>query len=300
MGLFSKPKIPDPNAAAVAGAVADMENFPRTAQINALAKMGGKGWIEGKYYDFTGLGEADTAGVMSDKLAATLLELQQQFGPEFVKQRLAELKAADPTGYAARQQLFDRIMADADARPDRPMNEALQAEVKAALAQGGRLDARQREEVQQNVRGRQVGRGIFLGNAPASEEANAMVRAGEAMRDQRQNQAQGILGSGVLPDDVEYRRIQQAMANLGAFTSGQNPTAQFGQLSGNGAAPYMPGSANQAALNPNATAQGMQDAMSLYTGQVNWANSQMNPWLAGISGATAGANIAIKAGWGTN
>lgn len=299
MGLFDKPSIPDPNLAAVAGATADMENFPFQYQINSLAKMGGKATIDGKVYDFTGLGDADTAAVMSEKMAETMLALQKEFGPEFVKQRLAELKAADPTGYAARQQLFDRIMADAAANPGRPMNQALQDAVTGELSKAGKLDARQLEEVQQGVRGRQIGRGIILGNAATSEEANAVVRAGEGLRDQRQQQAAGILSSGVLPEDVQYRNIQQALSNLGAFTNGQTPTAQFGAVSsaGNGAAPLWTGSQNQAATNGNATVQGMQDAMSLYSSNMNWANSQINPWTAGLAGAASGINLANKAGW---
>lgn len=299
MGLFSKPKIPDPNAAAVAGAQADLELFPFQYQINSLAKMGGKGRINGVDYDFTGLGDADVSAAMSDKMAQTMLELQQQYGPEFVKQRLAELKAADPIGYAARQQLFDRIMADAEANPNRPMNQALQDAVQGELSKAGKLDARQIQEVQQGVRGKQIGRGIILGNAAASEEANALVQASEGLRDQRQQQAAGFLSSGVSPEDVQYRNIQQALSNLGAFTNGTTPTAQFGAVSSasNGATPVWTGSQNTASTNPNATVQGMQDAMSLYSANMNWANSQINPWLAGIAGGASGLNLANKAGW---
>ena len=119
--LFKGPDQPDPTAAAQAGTMADLENYDLIYKVNALAKMGGSGIINGKFYDFTGLGDADNAAAMSDKMAETLLALQKEYGPAFVQQRLAELKAADPAGYAARQQLFDRIMADANASPDRPM-----------------------------------------------------------------------------------------------------------------------------------------------------------------------------------
>lgn len=297
--LFDTPTIPDPNAAAVAGAQADLELFPFQYQINSLAKMGGKGRINGVDYDFSGLGDADVSAAMSEKMAETMLALQQEYGPEFVKQRLAELKAADPTGYAARQQLFDRIMADAEANPNRPMNQALQDAVQGELSKAGKLDARQIQEVQQGVRGKQIGRGIILGNAAASEEANALVGASEQLRDQRQQQASGFLNSGVSPEDVQYRQIQQALSNLGAFTNGQTPTAQFGAVSSaaNGAAPLWTGSQNQASTNGNATAQGMQDALSLYSSQMNWANSQVNPWMAGIAGAASGVNLANQAGW---
>ena len=300
--IFKQDAPPDPNQAAIAGAVADMENYPFEYQINSLAKMGGKATINGKLYDFTGLGDADTTAAMSDKMAQTLLDLQKQYGPDFIKQKLAELKAADPTGYAARQQLFDQIMADADASPDRPMNNRLQAMVQEELAKGGKLDARQTEQVQQGVRGKQLRQGIFLGNAATSEEAGAVVGAGEAERTKRQQQGIGILNSGVLPEDVQYRQIQQSLSNLGNFTNGASPTNQFQSLSSasNGAVPFQTGAANQASLNPNATSNGMNDALSLYSQQQNWANSQVNPWMAGISGGIAGYNLGKKAGWGTN
>lgn len=300
--LFKKPEVPDPNAAAVAGAVADMENYPFEYQINNLAKMGGRATINGKEYDFTGLGDADTAAAMSDKMAQTLLDLQKQYGPDFIKQKLAELKVADPTGYAARQQLFDQIMADAEASPDRPMNTRLQAMVQEELAKGGKLDARQTEQVQQGVRGKQLRNGIFLGNAATSEEVGALVNAGEAERTKRQQQGIGILNSGVLPEDVKFRQIQQALSNLGNFTNGASPTAQFNSLSSasNGAVPFQTGATNPAQLNPNATQMGMSNALDLYSQNQNWANSHLNPFLAGISGGVAGYNLANKAGWGTS
>lgn len=297
---FKQPDAPDPNQAAIQGMMADMENYPFEYQINSLAKMGGKATINGKVYDFTGLGDADTAAAMSDKMAQTLLDLQKQYGPDFIKQKLAELKVADPTGYAARQQLFDQIMADADASPDRPMNTRLQAMVQDELAKGGKLDARQTEQVQQGVRGKQLRSGIFLGNAATSEEANALVNAGEAERTKRQQQGIGILNSGVLPEDVQYRQIQQALSNLGNFTSGASPTNQFQSLSSasNGAVPFQVGQSNAAAINPNAGVNGMNNALSLYNQEQNWANSQVNPWMAGISGGIAGYNLGQKAGWG--
>jgi hypothetical protein len=300
--IFKQDAPPDPNQAAIAGAVADMENYPFEYQINSLAKMGGKATINGKLYDFTGLGDADTTAAMSDKMAQTLLDLQKQYGPDFIKQKLAELKAADPTGYAARQQLFDQIMADADASPDRPMNNRLQAMVQEELAKGGKLDSRQTEQVQQGVRGKQLRQGIFLGNAATSEEAGAVVSAGEAERTKRQQQGIGILNSGVLPEDVQYRQIQQSLSNLGNFTSGASPTNQFQSLSSasNGAVPFQTGATNQAQLNPNATQMGMGNALDLYSQQQNWANSQVNPWMAGISGGIAGYNLGQKAGWGNS
>lgn len=297
MGLFSSPKIPDPNVAAQQGMAQDLANYPFEAEINNLARMGGKATINGQEYDFTGLGDADNAAAMSDKMAQTLLDIQQNYGPDYVKQRLDELKAADPTGYAARKQLFDSIIADANTAQNRPMNRDLQKSVEDELSKGGQLTDRQTQEVQQSIRGGQIGRGIFLGNAAASQEANAVLGASNDLKAQRQQTATGILNSGVLPQDVQYRQIQQSLANLGAFNNGSAPTTQFQSLSASGAAPMFTGAQNQASFNPNAASQGQGNALQLYQANTNWANSQVNPWTAGITGGVAGYNLSNKAGW---
>lgn len=283
---MSPPKIPDPNTAAMAGSMADLENYPFKYQIDALAKMGGKAVIGGKTYDFTGLGDADNARVISDKMAQTMLDIQKNYGADFIKQRIADLKQSDPAGYAARKQLFDKILADAEANPNRPLAQETQDQVTQLLQQGGKLDAKQTEEVQQGVRGQQLRRGIYLGNAPASQEANAVVQAGEGLKTARQQQALGFQTSGVSPEDVEYRRIQQALGNLGAFVNNQSPTAQFGSLSaaGNGAAPFTTSGGVNQATNPNAGLQGIQNANSIYAGNVNWSNNQVSPWTSAVSG----------------
>lgn len=280
------PDIPDPNVAAISGAVADVQNYPFQYQIEALARTGGRANIGGRVYDFTGLGEADNARVMSDRMAQTLLDIQRNYGADFIRQRLASLEQSDPEGFAARRQLFDRILADSERNPNRPLAEETQGLITDLLQQGGQLTDRQKEEVQQGVRGQQLRRGIYLGNAPASQEATAVTQAGEQMRGAREAQALQFQTSGISPEDVEYRRIQQSLQNLGAFMSGQTPTAQFGGLSaaGNGAAPFTTGGPMNVHTNPNAALQGIQNANAIYSGNVNWANSQVNPFVAGISG----------------
>src|SRR5689334_7013996 len=112
MGLEDTPHIPNAGAAAAAGIQADIENQPLMYLINAAATLGNRVTIGGHTYDFTGQGQADTDGRVSDQMAQTLLDLQRETSPDIIRQRLAELQAADPEGYAARQQLFDRIMQD--------------------------------------------------------------------------------------------------------------------------------------------------------------------------------------------
>lgn len=286
-----QPAAPNYTKAAQQGIQSDLDTYPMRYMTEAASKMGGKVTIGGQTYDFTGLGDADNTAVMSDKMAQTLLDIQRNYGSAYVKQSLADLKQADPKGYAARQQLFDAIMAQADAHPDRPMAENLQSSILGELQKSGRLDAKELSQVQQAVRGGQVARNNYLGNAATAQEAEGAVKASDALRDQRQQAAQGFLQSGVTPEDVEYRRLQQSLANLGNFTQGTTPTAQFRQLAsaGTGAAPYATTTANSVVTNPNAGAQGVQNALGIYQGNVNWAQNQVNPFMAGLSTAVSGA-----------
>lgn len=290
MGLCGSPEIPDPGKAAVAGLQADTEMQPFSYLINAASTTGRPVTIGGRTFDFTGLGRADTAGRISDKMAALLLELQREKSPQIIAARIEELKAADPQGYAARQQLFERILADAQANPDRPVASELQSQLQAELGKGvGFNDRRQLEQVQEGVRGGQVKRGIFLGNAPAAQEAQAVVSAGESLRSQREQNALKLLESGASPEDVAYRRMQQSLANLGNFVSGQTPTAQFGQVSGAARGPVnLQGGTPQIGFNQGAAGQGMNNALDTWSAQNQWNQSQANPWLAGLSiGANA-------------
>lgn len=295
-------KIPDYNKAAAAGAMQDVVNYPFRAKIDALAQMGGKAVIDGKLYDFTGMGNADNDAAMSDKVAQAMLDLQRNYGTQYIKQRLEDLKRSDPTGYAARKELFDRVLRDADAHPDRPLASELQAQVVAELAKGGQLSTgpnSETEAVQQATRGRQVANGIFLGNAPTSQEATNVVLAGDKRQQERSKQAMDFLNSGVSPEDVEYRRVQQSLSNLANAISGQSPTTEFSSLSGaqQGAAPFQPGNVAFATLNPNAAAQGIQNALDIYSGKVNWGQTQVNPWTAGISTGVTGAGALSQLGW---
>lgn len=292
MGGGGAPAAPDYEDAARQGVYADLETYPLRYLVDAASRSGGKVTVGGKSYDFTGLGDADNAAVMSDKMAATLLDIQRGLGPQYIQQRLDELKQADPKGYAARQDLFERIISDSKEHPDRPLAEDLQSQIVGQLTNAGKLDARELEQVQQQVRGGQVARGNFLGNAATAQEAGAAVGASDALKSQQQQQALGFLSSGVTPEDVEYRRIQQSLGNLGAFISGETPTAQFKSLSaaGNGAAPFISGGPGNVVTNPNAATQGITNANQIYGGQINWQQQQVNPWIAGISTGISGYN----------
>jgi hypothetical protein len=303
--MGKQPKIPDPGKAAVAGIQADTELAPFQYLINAASTLGVPITIDGHTYDFSGLGQADTARAVSDKMAQTLLDLQKQKSPEIIQQRLNELKAADPEGYAAKQQLFDKIMADAKANPDRPVATELQKSLQDELAKGvGFDDARQEQQVREGVRGDQAARGITLGNAPSSQEAKTVLGAGENLRNQREQNALNLLESGASPEDVAYRRFQQSVSNLGAFASGETPEAQFGQVSAAGSGPVSltGGAPNTNTFNPGAAGQGVNNALGIYGAQSGYNATQANPWLAGLSigGQTLGTLQKTNPSWFQN
>lgn len=293
--MASGPDIPDPNKASIAGMKADLKNYPQNWLVNAAAQMGNKITLGGKTYDFTGLGNAAQSLAYSDQMAQTLIDIQKNQGAAYVKQRLEELKQADPAGYAARKQLFDTIMADVESRPpNEKMSQDLQKQVQDMVKTAGELTPQQRQEIQQNVRGQQAARGITLGNAPASEEATATVLNQDQLRQNQQGMAENYLKAGISPEDIQYRKIQQSLANLSAFRQGTTPTAQFADLSsaGNQSAPFNPVNyQTPATLNPEQAAQtGLGFANSVYqTGQ-----NQANPWLSGLSLAATGMNAAAN------
>lgn len=295
--MGKQPNIPNPADAAVSGIQADAQLQPFKYLIDAASQLGVPITIDGKTYDFSGLGAADTAGKVSDQMAQTLLKLQQEKSPAIIQAQLDQLKAADPEGYAARQDLFDRIMADAQKNPLSPVSTDLQQQLQDELAKGvGFNDARQEQQVREGVRGGQVSRGIYRGNAPTSEEAQTVVNAGESLQQQRQQAALNMLESGASPQDVAYRQLQQNLGNLGAFVNGQTPSAQFGQVSAASSGPVqLYGQApNTNTFNPNAGVQGLNNSLDIYSGQLNWNASQANPWLAGLSTATTGVGTLAK------
>ena len=297
----------DPNKAAVAGIEQQATDYPFEYLINALSQTGGTGTYtdpttgKSQTYDFTGLGTADVQNQMSDQMAQVLLDIQNGLGSQYIAQRLKDLQQADPTGYAAYQQLFDQIKQESEqAAPNLPLSEATQKVVQDFLTKSQTLDPTSRMQVGQGVRGDQVAKGIYLGNAPAALEGEAVVQATDQQNAAAQASAQQFLQAGVSPSDIQYRKTQQDMANLGAFINGQNPTAQFSSLSG---------AQNQAAPTPNtgystpgmnegqAASQGINNAYGLYEGQTDWSQNNVNPYMAGLSAASGAASTAKNMGW---
>src|SRR5215469_10053222 len=115
--MASSPKIPDPNQAAVAGALAQAGTFPFQQYIDYLAQTGGAGSLQTAggpaNYNFTGLGNAQQNAALTQAMLPAELNIQQQYGPAYVQQALANLQQANPNAVAARQQEFNNIILDA-------------------------------------------------------------------------------------------------------------------------------------------------------------------------------------------
>jgi len=312
MGCFSPdiPPAPDYAAANTAGVVADASTLPYRKAIDSLAKLGGKAMLKNpqtgqmEEVDFTGLGEADTSGQYADKMAAKVLEIQQKYGADFIKQANEQLKLADPQGTAARDSLYNEIMARLGQPVDSPVADSLEAQILKELQAGADLDGDVMREMDQYLIGQQLERGGSYGKADEFQRASNIGQAADARRSQRQQKAAAFLAGGFGKDERNYRKSQQDMANLSSFMSGQTPTAQFQQLSGaqQGAAPFVPGTPGQT-LNPNAGQQGTQFAQGVWNTQANIASQQANPWLQGLGlglkavGTVAGAGGQQGFGW---
>lgn len=292
------PAQPDYAAAAVEAQIADVETLPLRKAIESAARAGGKITVNGKEYDFSGLGDAAYNAAYEDAMAQAALQVQKEMGPDYIAQRRLELQTSDPAGWAMRQQMFRDLQGDLSA-PDasRPTASALQQQILADLERGGELTPEEMRAVSQSARGQAVARGNARGNAAASAEAGAVGAVSEQRNQERQQRALAFLVSGTTPEDVDYRRNQQNLSNLGSFIGGVTPTAQFKQLSGagNGAVPFAtpkPG----LTLDPNAGATGANYASTLYGIQSNAAASQINPWMAGLGLGAQG--VGVYSAWG--
>ena len=153
-------------------------------------------------YDFKGYSDADATreemefgGEAADFMAKTMLEVQQKYGKDFVKQRIEELKAADPTGYEVREMLGESAKAD--------------------LERGTELSPDMARQVTQQERAAQAARGNIYGSAPAAAEAMTLGDAGFRMRQQRLANAASFL-SGTTPV-AQFGQISGAQGGASPF-----------------------------------------------------------------------------------
>ncbi len=297
----SAPSPPDPSIAATAGIQQQVADYPYSYIVNALAQLGQSGQVTSptgttSNLDFTGLGTADVQNQYQNQMAQTLLTIQQQYGSQYVQQALDDLKQSDPQGYAAYGQLWDRIQQQSQAAPPNlALATGTQSDVLNNLTGSQSLSPTELSQVQQSVRGGQVATGVTMGNAPEQQEASAVVGATDQKNAAATNASGQFLQAGISPSDIQYQTTQQDMANMGAFINGQTPTAQFSQIGGaqGGAAPYPNTGVSTPTINEGqAASQGINNALGIYEGQTNWANNQVNPYMAGLNFASQGLQTA--------
>tara|TARA_R110002020_G_scaffold146722_1_gene321522 strand:- start:2100 stop:2969 length:870 start_codon:yes stop_codon:yes gene_type:complete len=239
-GWFGTDKPASPNLAGAneAGVWADIETMGIRKMVADAARFGksvtlqvptfdakgnktldesGKPKMREVTYDFKGYSDADATredmefgGEAADFMAKTMLEVQQKYGKDFVKQRIEELKAADPTGYEVRQMLGEAAKED--------------------LARGTELSPDMARQVTQQERAAQSARGNIYGSAPAAAEAMSLGDAGFRMRQQRLANAASFL-SGTTPV-AQFGQISGAQAGASPFNPmgiqagiGVNPNA---------------------------------------------------------------------------
>ena len=249
MGLYSTdmPDAPSIAGANEAGVWADLETLGVRKLIANASKYGksvdvkvpifdadgnkkdedGNPVFKDVTYDFKGYSDADSTradmefgGEAADFMAKTMLDVQQKYGKDFVKQRLEELKAADPTGYEVREMLGESAKAD--------------------LARGTELSPDMARQVTQQERAAQSARGNIYGSAPAAAEAMSVGDAGFRMRQQRLANAASFL-SGSTPV-AQFGQISGAQ-------QGASPFNPMGIQSGIGVNPNAGAQGQQFAMN---------------------------------------------------
>lgn len=246
--------------------------------------------------NFAGYGTADIEGRLAQQYADIQKSLSDKYGVQFAQQAAADLRLADPQGTAARDAEYQMIQDSlTNPPPTNPLSGELQTQIDSQLKAGRGLDPMSKDLLNQAVTKANAARG---GNTSAADVETAMTtgNAGQARLQAAEQKAGGFLGSGVTPADIEYRREQQNLANLGAFIGGQTPESQFPSLStaGTGAAPFVPGQ-QQPTLPANAGASGGPYSVSAYNAQVRQGLTQTPSWMAGLSAALNAGSTAIQA-----
>lgn len=251
--------------------------------------------------DFSGMGTAQVQSTLAREMAQVQLNLQQKYGTQFATEARNELEQSDPEGTAARAQLYNLIEQQNNETPDRPVATLLDKQVGEQLASGNRLDPAMRSVLDDEVQKAMAARGGDQ-NADSQTFADPMEQGmeGQQRRLAGIQKATGWLSSGSTPEDVAYRREQQNLANLGAFVNGQTPEAQFRNLSSSGgqqgATPWYPGQALPQAQN-GASNDAMNYATAGYLRNLQYQQTQMNPWMAGLSSLLTAGRAAGQAGW---
>ncbi len=230
--------------------------------------------------DFTGMGQADIQKAIANRMAQVGLDLSKKYDSQFIDEALKEQQLANPEGTAARKKEYDLIQQQINNHPDQPVADTLNKQVSERLNAGKGLDEFDQGVLNDSVSRASADRGGNI--APNADFSQPLTTgaAGNARQMQGIQQADSWLSSGMTPEDVDYRREQQDLANLSSFAGGRTPESEFASLSGaqSGPTPMTNGQPLPTTQgNPTIAASG---AAGSTFGQLQ---SQANPWLGGLS-----------------
>ena len=250
-------------------------------------------------FNFSGYGQADVQGQLAKSMAQVQLALQQQYDPKFIQAALQQEQLANPQGVQARQRMNELVQEQINRPLNEPVAETLNNQVEQELqaANEHRLDPQMESMLMHGGVAATSDRGGASASNPADFETPLTTGfAGEQNLMRAMQAGTGELAGGNTPQDIEYRREQQNLANLSALVNGQTPQSQFRSLSGAQGGPTPVSGGNALPLMPS-NGNGAQQAaiQSWETNLQNQAN-QANPWMAGLSTLLAGGNAYANLG----
>jgi hypothetical protein len=237
-------------------------------------------------YDFSGYGTADIEGEQARQFAKLQEELGAKYGTQFAEEAKHEAELADPMGTQARAKELELINQGIENPPPiNPMATTLDQRMQERLKAGSGLDSMSQEALDKAIQNANASRGGSVGAEDVTQSLSTGAE-GAARRQAAIQQALQYTSSGVSPADVEYRREQQNLQNLGSFVAGRTPESQFANLSGAGAAGATPFYGGQPLPQQpqNAGAGGQGYALSNYLAGLRQQQGQVGGWTAGISG----------------
>lgn len=251
-------------------------------------------------FDFSGYGEAEVKGKLAEAMAKVQLALSQKYDSQFIDQALEQEKLADPESFAARQKMNDLVQEQINRPLNEPVADELSRQVQSEMdaAGQGKLDTKMHDVLMD------AGSDAFAARGGASATNQADLEQPLTTGSAGTRRTMGAIQKGVAeltggqtPEDIQYRREQQNLANLSNFISGRTPQSEFKSLSGaqQGPTPFAPGSPLPTA--PNATQAGQNAAIDSWQTKLGLDASQANPWMAGISALLGVGNAAAGLGW---
>jgi hypothetical protein len=311
-GAFS-PSIPTPNTAAEAEQMQQLQAqyLPEILGIEAAGQEGGtytlpkniakqleeqgfkfSDWKKNKSgqptISFAGKGTANAQGAIEQQLAQGQLEEGQQLDPQEIATQLAQEQQADPQQFAARAAEYGQLENAIQNPQTSPVSQTLQNQTSQQVAAGSLLTPEEQSMLNQAVSQNGVNYGTDLTTGFEGEQ-RALTNA---------DAGSNFLATGETPADIAYRQQQQNIANLAAYSGGQTPEAQFGEVSGANqpVAPEFSTSYQPSYSGAAAAQEGAAGGIQQYGENVQEQLQQANPWVTGLSSVLNVGNALASAG----